>query len=329
MLRVGIVGAGGIARSHLAALRSVADVQVVAVHDVDRSAAMKLAYSCDADVPETLDDLLAACDAVFVCTWTAAHREIVEAAAAAGRAIFCEKPLAPDLAEARAMAAAVSSAGVVNQVGLPLRWVPGFAVLRHLLADPANGNVLSVTLHTQMGVRRSVLTGWRRDVARAGGGVLLEVGFHDIDLLEWLVGPATMLSVSTRSGHYQGIEDAASVGLTFAGGAVGSLVTAWHEAPSAEPARRLHVVCEHAQYVVVGGSQLTVSGPGERSQVLDAPQLAEVAAKQGLRTDPHAAFARSVRAGEPATPGFPDAIRVHELMDAAYRSAAEHATLAV
>ncbi|HVX45358.1 MAG TPA: Gfo/Idh/MocA family oxidoreductase, partial [Mycobacteriales bacterium] len=270
MLRVGIVGAGGISRSHLAGLRSVAEVEVAAIHDVDRSAAMSLAASCDADVAGSVADLIAACDAVFVCTWTAAHREIVEAAAAAGRAVFCEKPLAPTLAGAQAMAAAVSSAGVVNQVGLPLRWQAGFAVLRDMVADPANGNVLSVTLHTQMAVRKSVVTGWRRDFARAGGGVLIEVGFHDLDLLEWLFGPVSMLSMSTRPGRYQGIEDAASVGMGFANGAVGSLVAAWHEAPSAHPSRRLHVVCEHAQYLVDGGSQLTVSGPGERAQVLDA-----------------------------------------------------------
>lgn len=329
MLRIGIVGAGGIARSHVRALKSVDDVQVSSVYDVDRSSAAELAGSCEADVSSTLEDLISACDAVFVCTWTAAHREIVQRAAAAGLAIFCEKPLAPGLAEARVMAETVAAAGVVNQVGLPLRWLPAFAVLRELIADPANGKLLSVTLQTQMAIRESALSGWRRDVERAGGGVLIEVGFHDLDLLEWLLGPMQTLSVSTCPGEHPGIEDAASVSMEFADHAVGAFVATWHDAPSGHPARRLHVICEHTQFLVDGTSQLTISGPGERHLVLEGPDLAEMAKRRGLATDPHTAFAQAAAAGKSATPDFAAAIRVHEVMETAYRSAAEHATLEI
>jgi predicted dehydrogenase len=70
-----------------------------------------------------------------------------------------------------------------------------------------------------------------------------------------------------------------------------------------------------------GPAQLTVSGRGER-QLNDA-ELSEMARQQGLPTDPHTAFVRAAEAGRPATPSFADALRVHTLMDAAYRSAAE------
>ncbi|HEX3815618.1 MAG TPA: Gfo/Idh/MocA family oxidoreductase [Mycobacteriales bacterium] len=321
MFRVGIAGAGGIANSHARGLTAVDGAQLVAVYDVDAARSAELAAAYDTQVSATLDELIAGCDAVFVCAWTAAHREVVDRVAAAGRAVFCEKPLAPTLAQAQLMSEVVETAGVVNQVGLPLRWAPGFAVLRQLLADPANGRLLSATMHTEMAVRERALAGWRRDVSLAGGGVLLEVGFHDIDLLEWLVGPMESLAVTTSPGQYPGIEDAASVSIGFAGGAVGALVTVWHEAPGHGPARRLHIVCEHAQYLMDGPARLTVSGRGERQ--LDDAELSEMARQQSLPTDPHTAFVDAARAGKPATPNFADALRVHTLMDAAYRSAAE------
>lgn len=325
-VRIGIVGAGANAAGHARALARVPGARVTAVHDVDASRAAELAARCEATVAPQVSEVLEACDAVFVCTWTAAHAEIVRQAAAAGRAIFCEKPLAPDLDRASAMTDAVTAAGVTAQVGLPLRWRPVFAVLRHWLADPANGRVLVASLHSEMPNRSRTLGGWRGDLALAGGGMLLEVGFHDLDLLTWLLGPAQSLAARTIvTDPDRGLEDGAALAMTFDGGAVGSLAAVWHDAPHRHQARHLRVVCENAHFEVELEHQvclLRARGPGERQRELDAEDLAREADEHLLPTDPEAAFVRAVREGRPATPDLADALAIHALIDTAYRSAA-------
>lgn len=321
MIRIGIVGAGDKARDHVDALLASRDARVTSVYDIDQVRCGELAHHCGAVVCASLEELVAANDAVFVCSWTGAHRAAVEAAAGAGLAIFCEKPLAPTLEEAQAMVDAVRRRGVAHQVGLPLRWVPGYGVLRALLAEAAD-RVLSVTMHTQMGLRQTLRSTWREDLARAGGGVLLEVGFHDLDLLEWVVGPVASLRSSVAWGRLRGIEDAAAVSVSYESGAVGALVIAWHDRRKSElPSRELRIVCENSQYVLEGDSRLRRFGPGRDQMVLGAAELREAAMERGLRTNAHEAFVRLAGGGDEAVPNFDDAMRVHALVDIAYASA--------
>lgn len=319
MVRIGIVGAGGMARHHADALLALPDVRVTSVYDIDEERCGELARDCDATVSTSLEELVAGNDAVFVCSWTGAHREAVEVAARAGLAIFCEKPLAPTADGAQAMLDAVRRYGVVHQVGLPLRWVPGYALLRALLAE-AGERVLSVAMHTQMG-NRDAQSGWRGDLTLAGGGVLLEVGFHDLDLLQWVVGPVASLQASIAPGRVPGIEDAASVALSYEGGAVGSLAISWHDRKLPEPPSRvLWIVCENSQYLLEGSSRLLRFGPGPEPIVLGEAELVDAATERGLPTSAHEGFVRLAGGGGGAVPTFDDAMRVHTLVDRAYAS---------
>ncbi|MGH9018743.1 MAG: Gfo/Idh/MocA family protein, partial [Acidimicrobiales bacterium] len=226
-VRVGFLGAGFIAKVHASLLRSCPEVEWAGVYDVDRSRAEALAEKTGARVCADEDTVLSGCDAVFICTWTSEHARLVSLAAARGLAIFCEKPLATDLAGATDMAAVVRRAGVVNQVGLVLRFSPAFCWLRTLVADPRSGRVMSVMLRDDQylplqGMYRST---WRGDVNRAGAGALLEHSIHDVDIIESLVGPVASVSGRTATFHgITGIEDAVQLSFAFANGAVGSLV---------------------------------------------------------------------------------------------------------
>lgn len=320
MVRIGIAGAGGMARRHANALLALPDAQVTSVYDIDESRCAELARHCDAKVCRGLDELVSGSDAVFVCTWTGAHRAAVEAAAQAGLAIFCEKPLAPTAEEARAMLDTVTLHRVAHQVGLPLRWMAGYAVLRALLTESAD-RVLSLSMHTQMGNREIARSGWRGDVALAGGGVLLEVGFHDLDLLQWVAGPVASASACTAPGPSAGIEDAASVSLSFESGAVGGIVIAWHELRTVPPSRELRVVCENSQYLLEGASRLRRFGPGSEELALGEEELRSMARERGLSTDAHEAFVRLALGVGGSVPNFDDAMRVHLMVDSAYRSA--------
>ena len=141
MVRLGFVGTGFIAHYHAFMLTRCSEPhELVAVHDADAERAEGFAASWSCTALPTLERLLDAVDAVFVCTWTAAHEEAVAAAAGRGMPIFCEKPLATNLAGARRMTELVRSAGVVNQVGLVLRTMPALLALREWVRDTdANG----------------------------------------------------------------------------------------------------------------------------------------------------------------------------------------------
>src|SRR5690242_8697797 len=125
-LRVGLIGAGHIGGAHARAVRGVlrrelADAAYVAVADREPKRARRFAEL--ADLPHVFADGRAlidhpAVDAVYICTPTREHYELVRHAAATGKAVFCEKPLAVDLAAARELTQAVQAAGVTNQVGL-------------------------------------------------------------------------------------------------------------------------------------------------------------------------------------------------------------------
>ena len=328
-IRVGFLGAGFIANFHASLLRSC-DVVFSGVYDTDRARADAFAAQTGAVACADEDEVLAGCDAVFICTWTSEHGRLVEKAAARGLAIFCEKPLATDLAGAAAMAEVVRRAGVVNQVGLVLRFSPAFCWLRRLVADPASGRVMSVVLRDDQyiplqGMYKST---WRGDVARAGAGALLEHSIHDVDILETLLGPVAAVAGTTAEFHgIPGIEDVVNLSLTFASGALGSLVSVWHDVLQRESSRYVEVICENLWSAIDTDDWF---GPvrwmrsGEEPGVLEGQALGAAVWDGGLApVNPDQSFLDAVTEGRTLGPDFDSALRAHLVVDAAYRSAAQ------
>ena len=328
-MRVGLVGAGFIARFHAAMLRgSGTPNEIVLVHDADPARAATLAAELGADVAASVPDLCAAVDAVFVCTWTSAHHEVVAAAVAAGTPVFCEKPLAPDRAGAEALCALLEGTGLTNQVGLVLRRSPAFTFARRLLADPAAGRPMAVVFRDDqfLPVQGMYGSDWRADPARAGAGAVLEHSIHDVDLLEWLLGPVASVSAWTREFHgITGIEDVATVSFAFESGAVGSLVSVWHDVLERPSLRHVELFCERLHVVVEGDwfgpVRWTMAGEGE-SVIEGADLLAALDPPLVDGGNPDSEFLAAVADGRPADPDVTDALRAHRVVDAVYRSAA-------
>jgi UDP-N-acetyl-2-amino-2-deoxyglucuronate dehydrogenase len=328
-VRVGFLGTGFISRFHAAALEaSKVDHEIVAVHDpdADRAAAFAAAHG-GAVVGE--DELLSTVDAVYVTTWTSEHPRLVAAAADAGVAVFCEKPVAVDARTAERMVAAVEAAGVVNQVGLVLRFLPSFRWLRHLVGDERAGRVLAVVFRDDQYIPDQGVYGstWRVDATRAGRGTLLEHSVHDIDILLWTFGPAGTVSGVVREVHgHTGIDDVAVARIEFAGGAVGTLTSVWHDVLERPSLRRVEVFCERL-YVALEGD---FNGPvrwqftGEPEEVREGAELARVVADAGDTgtTNAATAFLAAVRDGTPASPDLAEALPAHRVVDAVYASAA-------
>ena len=181
-------------------------------------------------------------DAVDICTPADLHLPIATAAAAAGKAVLCEKPLARNQAEAEKMLEAVSRAGVVHMLCHNYRRVPALALARELVAGQGAGapsqigrifHFRACYLHDR-GVDPQAPRTWRHDKARAGSGALGDLGSHVIDLARFLVGEVAEVSSTLQTFIAQrpeagtgalapvDVDDAALALLRFENGALGT-----------------------------------------------------------------------------------------------------------
>jgi predicted dehydrogenase len=328
-VRVGFLGAGLIATYHSKSLHiSDADVAWAGVFDPDGDRADDFARASGATVCASEEQVLAGCDAVYVCTWTSEHPRLVAAAAERGLAVFCEKPLAIDLEAVRSMADTVERAGVVNQVGLVLRHSPAFGLLKAIAADPSSGRPMSVVFRDDqfIPVQGSYRSTWRGDVTKAGAGTLLEHSIHDLDMLEHVLGPVAEVSARTAGFHdIPGIEDVATLALRFESGAIGTLTSIWHDVLERPSLRRVELFCERAYAVLEGDwfGPVEWTTTGSAPTKLDHADLTAEAEQRGAALgNPDELFIEAVVKGGAAWPSFKDALRAHVLADAAYRSAA-------
>jgi predicted dehydrogenase len=202
MVRIGVVGVGGMGKSHCNALKNVRDCQFTAVADVRpevvEEVASKFGVKPFTDRGEMFDEV----DAIIVATPPWQHAEVTVDAAKNGIHVFCEKPLSATLDDADAMLAAADDAGVVFMVGHVLRFYPLHELGRKMVDDGLIGDI--VYLETDYCGRYS---GPRRRpdswFGRMGG--FLENGIHKADLINWFGGEAE--SVSAEVGSFSGNED--------------------------------------------------------------------------------------------------------------------------
>lgn len=206
-LRWALVGASDIAATKvLPAIRAVGDEAVV-VRSGD--AAHAAAWAEEHGIKESVTDLRAALerddvDAVYVSSVNERHREHVEAAAAAGKHVLAEKPLALSLADAMAMVGACRTAGVVMATNHHLPASPTHRTLKRAVADGMVGDVRAVRVHhaVQLPAR---LAGWRIEDP-VGGGVVLDVTVHDAAAVAAILGTRALevtavgLNQANRSG---------------------------------------------------------------------------------------------------------------------------------
>lgn len=165
-------------------------------------------------------------DAVYVATPPSSHRHYTEAAAAAGKPVYVEKPMALDEAECDAMVEACERAGVPLFVAYYRRALPRFEQVRTWLGEGAIGEPLAVEVmlaRTPSAEERAGRGGWRVDPAIAGGGYLMDLASHTLDLLDHLLGPIDAVRglADNRSGLYPA-EDVVAGAFRFASGVHGS-----------------------------------------------------------------------------------------------------------
>jgi len=220
-----MVGPGYIGARHIEAWRRLG----VTLHGYTRSAARRAEVA--AAFPEVtwhreLGTLLDAVEVVDVCTPTDSHAPLVLRAAAAGRHVVCEKPMARTLDEASAMLAGCADAGVQLHVGHLVRYVDGYAAAHEAVRAGEVGRLLTLRLYR--GTAVPSWADWFADPGRSGG-VLLDLGIHDIDYARWVAGDVVRVEAAMVE---PGVGRAV---LTHEGGAVSEVTAAW--GPSGTPFR--------------------------------------------------------------------------------------------
>jgi myo-inositol 2-dehydrogenase/D-chiro-inositol 1-dehydrogenase len=180
MLGIAVIGAGRIGRIHAANIAANPAARLVGVADVDEAAAEALARSCGAD-PLTLDEALAA-SAVLIASPTSTHTDYIERAAAAGHAIFCEKPIDLSAERVRACLRTVQRAGVALMVGFNRRFDPHFLALKRRLDAGEIGALEMLTI-----ISRDSAPPPPGYIATSGG-LFRDMMIHDLDMARFLLG---------------------------------------------------------------------------------------------------------------------------------------------
>ena len=200
-LKVAVVGCGGIANGkHLPALHRLATVDLVAFCDIEEDKARTAAAKYGAPGAQTFADYQAMLtgakpDVVHVCTPNDSHAAITIAALEAGAHVMCEKPMAKRAADARAMLVAARKTGKKLSVGYQSRFRADSQILKKMIVAGELGEIYMAKGHA---IRRRAVPTWGvfLDADKQGGGPLIDIGTHALDLTLWLMDNYEVESVT-------------------------------------------------------------------------------------------------------------------------------------
>ena len=359
---VGVIGTGFMGRSHAIALRAVqgifgADIVPVLemLADVDeasaRAAASELGFArATAEWQALVRDPAVAL--VHITTPNAWHKPMALAAIAAGKAVFCEKPLAPSAADASALADAAEAAGVVSAVGFNYLKNPMISAARDIVAGGEIGEVVSFRgLHAEdyMADTEAPWT-WRLDPA-GGHGAVADLGSHILSVARFLCGDIAELCGQLATVHASRplpgggrraveVDDQARALLRFASGATGSIEASWVAA-----GRKMTLAFEvtgtrgslafdqermnELQLFTAGGApgrngfRTILSGPAHPPYGRFCPAPGHHLGFNDMKTIEVRAVLEAVAGGAPFMPDFREAARIQAAVDAIVRSARE------
>ncbi|MBL6927663.1 MAG: Gfo/Idh/MocA family oxidoreductase [Rhodospirillales bacterium] len=227
----GLIGTGTVAQQWMIdAIRAESGSDVSAVFDINRERAEQVAKQWPGPrVEGSVESLLAneAVDAVYICTTNETHAPLTLQAAAAGKHVLCEKPMAMNLDDARAMIAACEKAGVVLGINHHLRHAATHRAMRRAIAEGRIGTPVAGRVFHAVFLPGFLQT-WRTKDAKAGGGAILDITVHNADTIRYLFGeePREVVAMTQTAGMGEGgIEDGVMSVVSFDSG----LIVQMHE----------------------------------------------------------------------------------------------------
>ncbi|GLO68208.1 MULTISPECIES: Gfo/Idh/MocA family oxidoreductase [Oceanobacillus] len=249
-IQVGIIGCGGIAfGKHLPSLTKLEHVNIVAFCDIDKEKAERAAKEYGAEDAVTYEDYIqliekSPVEVVHVCTPNNSHAEISIAALRGGKHVMCEKPMAKTVEEAQAMVDAAKKYNKKLTIGYNNRFRPDSQYLKKICQRGDLGDIYFAKAHA---IRRRAVPTWGvfLDEEKQGGGPLIDIGTHALDLTLWMMDNYEPKSVMGTTHHQLGkkkdaanpwgpwnpneftVEDAAFGFITMKNGATIILESSW------------------------------------------------------------------------------------------------------
>jgi len=324
--KIAVLGGGNILRAHAAGfvrLEDLCEVAVVACQEEEGHARIRELLRRDVPVCRDFREAIAwpGLDAVDILLPHDLHREAAERAAAGGLHVLCEKVMARDVRECRAMVDACRKAGVELVVAHDRRYAGEWAALKAVIDSGGLGEILFMRMEHNQDVECPEGS-WIRSRERLGGGAVMSCLTHQMDALRWYLGEARQVGCLSRTvpGRMEG-ECIAAVTVRMASGAAALLSINWHTQASGENG----LWYEFNHVTGTRGEAYYMSGRGVFARYRGGGGFAPVAADTALGGHQRCVeqFVRLIRGGpaDVRTPGH-DALRTVEMAEAAYRSEA-------
>ena len=319
--RIGFLGVGWIGRSRMEAMLATGLVQAAAIADPSLGMAAEAAkLAPGAAVVDGLDGMLAMdLDGVVIATPSALHAEQSIAALGTGAAVFCQKPLGRDAAEARAVIDAARAADRLLAVDFSYRHTAGMAAIAELVRSGELGRVFAVdlTFHNAYGPDKP----WFYDRVQSGGGCVMDLGVHLVDLAMWCLradaaeGVHAQLFAGGEPLSGNAVEDYAVAQMTIGGAAV-RLACSWrvHAGVDAEIGAIFYGTKGGAGFRNVGGSFYDFEATRFRGTLREP--LAGPPDDWGGRAA--ADWARQLAGGARFDPAAEEIVAVSRVLDAIY-----------
>jgi predicted dehydrogenase len=266
-VRIGIIGAGNISRTHARAAREVADVSLVAHWSRSLARSEKLAADLGGTAYATLEEMLESGrpDVVLVGTPSGLHAEHAAVVAERGVHVLVEKPLDISTTQVDMLLQTCESAGVTLGVFYQDRTAPQLAWLKRMIDDGRLGSLflLSARVKWFRPPEYYASSTWRGTAALDGGGALMNQGTHTVDLLLWLAGDVSRVFAHTRTAlHEIAVEDTAIAALEFVNGAIGTFEASTAAFPGFP--RRIELTGSNGTAIVEGDRVVSVETKGSR-----------------------------------------------------------------
>lgn len=311
-IKVGIIGAGYMAGVHGAMLARDERVRVTAISDLLAERAEQLARSTGAAIARSPEELIEGVDAVYITTPNTRHTALALAGIAAGKHVFCEKPMATSLADARSVLDAASKANAVFQVGHNRRFAPVYSTLKRLLEESGPPH----SAHVKMNRGELINPEWVGDPA-VTGGFLFETTIHMFDMMRFLFGEVASLDAVGSSHEYPEIDDFSAL-LRFENGVHATLASS-ADASWLFPFERVEVFCHHRTFTTREMESLTHSEGLDGRHFTQTMQQLSKEEKWGYAQEDRA-FVDSVVEGAPVAVTALDGFKSVELVEACYRA---------
>ena len=310
-VRVGILGVGFMGRTHGRILQSDPRAELGAVFDVDAVRRAEAARELQCAAAESEAALLDSVDAVYVTLPNRLHAAAAGRALAAGNPVFCEKPFATSLDEARELRAAALTSGRVFMVGHNRRFAPVYRFVKEAL----DGGLVATSAHFKMNRGELQAPAWVGDPS-VTGGYLYETPIHLLDLARWFFGEVKDLRSAVRTCVYAE-PDNFSLLVTFASGLALTFVSCAH-ATWAFPFERVEVFGRHFTLETTEMERVAcTSGLEAATTTRDFHALA-LDAKRGYAGIDHNFISAVIGEEEPLV-SAEDGYRSVELVDRIYR----------